>query len=115
MKADQYRYTVAVDDNFHSMDESERFTFGTFTSLDAAIDACRRIVDEFLEENRRGEPLSGDELYKSYVAFGPDPFIQTDDPTIAPVPFSAWTYAREQCFRRATESDEPETGPGAGS
>jgi len=115
MKADQYRYTVAVDDNFHYTDESERFTFGTFTSLDAAMYACRRIVDEFLEENRKGEQLSGDKLYESYVAFGPDPFIQTDDASITGVPFSAWTYAREQCFRRATESDEPETGLGAGS
>jgi hypothetical protein len=107
MKADQYRYTVAVDDNFHYMDESERFTFATYASLEAAVDACRRIVDEFLEENGKGQQPSGDDLYKSYVAFGPDPFIQTDDPSIKGVPFSAWTYAREQCSRRATGLDEP--------
>ena len=110
MKADQYRYTVLVDDNFHYMEESERYTFATFTSLEAAIDACRRIVDEFLDKSLKEGQLSAKAMYGGYVAFGPDPFIQTDDPTIKGVSFSAWTYAREQCFRRAAESGEAETG-----
>ena len=94
MKAEQHRYTVLVDDNFHYMDESERYTAATFTSLEAAIDACPRIVDEFLDESLKEVPLSAHALYEGYVACGPDPFIQTDDPSITGAPFSAWTYAR---------------------
>jgi hypothetical protein len=82
------------------MDESERYTSGTFPSLEAAIRACKHIVDAFLEEDGKGVQPSGDALYKGYVAFGPDPFIVTDDPDIRGVPFSAWTYAQEQCSKR---------------
>ncbi len=96
----RYTYTVLVDDNFHYTDESERYTSGTFPSLEAAIEACRHIVDDFLEESCKGIEPSRDELYEHYVAFGLDPFIMSNDPFIPKVPFSAWTYAREQCSRR---------------
>ncbi len=92
------------------MDESERYTFATFTSFEAAIDACRQIVDEFLDESLKEGPLSAEAMYKGYVACGPDPFIQTDDTSVTGVPFSAWAYARELCSLRAAESGEPETG-----
>jgi hypothetical protein len=99
-KVAEPRYTVFVDDNFHYMDESERYMFGTFPSPEAAIEACRQIVDDFLEESCKGLQPSSEAVYEHYVAFGPDPFIVTNDPSIPKVPFSAWTYAREQCFRR---------------
>lgn len=90
------RYTVFVDDNYHFMDERERYTLGEFDDYASAVAACKRIVDEY--------PLAGDdgsqtaeELYDSYVAGGEDPFI------IPPgtLNFSAWTYAREQCYKIA--------------
>ena len=34
-----------VDDNYHYMDESERYQHGEFATLDAAIEAARKIVD----------------------------------------------------------------------
>ena len=37
------------------------------------------------------------ELYKLYVAFGPDPFVVPLNPKDPDVEFSAWTYAMEQC------------------
>lgn len=102
-------YTVLVDDNFHHMDESERYTSGAFPSLEAAIEACKSIVDDFLDESCKGVQPSSDALYEHYVAYGPDPFIATEDPDIRPVPFSAWKYAREACFRRFGNPETPES------
>ncbi len=106
-----YTYTILVDDNFHYMDESERYTSGKFSSLDAAIEACRHIVDDFLEENCKGVRPTSDALYEHYVAFGPDPFIVSDDPSPPPAPFSAWTYAREQCGRLGKPEINPPSTP----
>jgi len=85
----QYKYTVYVDDNFHYMDESERYKHGEFDDCASAIAACKQIVDEFLKENRS----KGDELLATYLMFGDDPFILTDDPDCK---FSARDYARER-------------------
>jgi hypothetical protein len=41
-------YRVMVDDNFHYMDEDERFEHGSFPTAEEAIAACKRIVDEIL-------------------------------------------------------------------
>ena len=87
-------YKVFVDDNFHYMDESERYEKGEFGSFDAAVAECKRMVDEYLV----GHYIPGktaDELYDSYTSFGEDPFI-------IPVPegadrFSAWAYAEKRC------------------
>ena len=43
-------YTVFVDDNFHYMDESERYKLGEFPDCASAVAACKQIVDEFFEE-----------------------------------------------------------------
>ena len=42
-------YTVFVDDNFHYMDESERYKLGEFADCASAMAACKQIVDEFLD------------------------------------------------------------------
>jgi hypothetical protein len=39
-------YKVMVDDNFHYMEEDERWEYGTFATAEEALDACRRLVDE---------------------------------------------------------------------
>lgn len=102
-----YVYTVLVDDNYHYMDESERYTSGVFPSLAAAIDDCRQIVDDFLEASSKGLQPTSDALYKHYVAFGPDPYITTNDPSLPSDPFSAWTYAKEECSRRCSNPETP--------
>jgi hypothetical protein len=38
-------YKVMVDDNFHYREEDERWEFGTFAAAEAAIAACRKLVD----------------------------------------------------------------------
>jgi hypothetical protein len=87
-------WTVYVDDNFHYMDEDERYVLGTFDSYDTAVTACRKIVDNFLEAN---DAKSADEMFESYVSFGEDPWIK-GRPTMLNQPnFSARKYAGERC------------------
>jgi hypothetical protein len=90
-------YTVFVDDNFHYMDESERYKLGEFADCAAATAACKQIVDEFLiscGENNDAE------LYKQYVTFGEDPWISSED---SECKFSAWNYARERAKQLAQQ------------
>jgi hypothetical protein len=73
------RYTVFIDDNFHYMDESERYKHGEFDDCESAVAACKRIVDEFLSTC---DPSGGaEEMYKQYTG----------------CKFSAWNYAKERC------------------
>jgi len=87
-------YTVMVADNFHYMDEDERWEYGTFATPEEALAACRKLVDEWLALNHK-PGMTAAELYSQYMSFGDDPFI------IAPneaqgAAFSAWDYARER-------------------
>ena len=85
-------YTVFVDDNFHYMDESERYKLGDFEDCASAVAACKQIVDEFLSGcDLNCTPA---ELNHQYVTFGEDPWISTSDPDCK---FSAWDYARSRC------------------
>ena len=86
-------FKVMVDDNFHYMDESERYSAGEFATLDEALAVAKGIVDEFLISAY--EPgISADELMSGYVMFGEDPFIVTAE--VPGVVFSARDYARER-------------------
>jgi hypothetical protein len=88
------RYKVRIDDNFHFEEEDERVEYGTFSTADEALDACRRLVDEsLLAEYKDGE--TADELYERYTSFGDDPFVVALDGS-PKVEFSAWTYARQR-------------------
>lgn len=85
-------YSVYVDDNFHYMDESERYKLGDFDDCSQAIAACKAVVDNFLAECEGRS--TAEELYKQYTSFGSDPWIRTDDPNCK---FSAWSYAEQRC------------------
>jgi hypothetical protein len=85
-------YTVYVDDNFHYMDESERYKLGDYDDCQSAIAACKRIVDEFLAGC--GTNRTPEELFKHYTSFEEDPWISSKD---ASCKFSAWGYAKERC------------------
>ena len=98
-------YKVLVDDNFHYMDESERYEHGEFTTLDAAIEASRKIVDEYLLSAYQ-PGMTTAELLTSYVFFGEDPFIIAKDEKESGVLFSARDYARQRI--------EAMCGPGDG-
>lgn len=87
-------FEVFVDDNFHYMDESERYRLGAFPTCETAIEACRRIVDECLTWAYR-PGMSLGELWQTYSMFGEDPFVMP--PAGVACTFSAWEYARERC------------------
>lgn len=96
MAGSGYTYTVQVDDNFHYMDEAERYKLGDFATLEEAIAASKRVVDRFLEDETSMESPAA-ERYRQYIHFGPDPFITTDDPAGKQPLFSARSYAEERC------------------
>jgi len=87
------KYEVYVDDNFHYMDESERYKLGEFETCEEAVAACKKIVDEFLEQGYT-KGVSFKELYEGYIGFGEDPLIISGDKTCF---FSAWDYAKQRC------------------
>ena len=92
------RYKVMVDDNFHYMEEDERYEFATFSTIEEAIAACKRMVDDDLSALAKGKNYTPDDLYEHYVSFGSDPFIVALDPKDDRPCFSAWDYAKERLF-----------------
>ncbi len=87
-------FTVRVADNFHYMDESESYEHGAFETLEDAIVASKRIVDEFLASALK-PGMTAEALFSQYKSFGDDPYILgSSEPG---VPFSAWTYAELRC------------------
>jgi hypothetical protein len=87
-------FKVFVDDNYHYQDESERYEQGEYESYEAAVAACKLIVDQYLAGAFK-EGMNAAELYKSYVSFGEDPFVV---PNPEGVLFSAWDYAKQRCL-----------------
>jgi len=86
------KYEVYVDDNFHYLDESERYKHGEFETCEEAIMVCKKIVDEFLNQGYE-KGMNFKELYEGYLGFGEDPFIISGDKTCF---FSAWDYAKQR-------------------
>ena len=90
------RYKIVVADNFHYMEEDEQYVGGRYESYDAAVAACRQLVDRSLAGLH--EPgMTADALYNAYTSFGDDPFIVALDDASVGERFSAWGYAKERC------------------
>ncbi len=87
-----HSYKVMVDDNFHYMDESERYQLAEFNSCAAAISACKKLVDDYLLSAYIPD-MTPDQLLVSYLSFGEDPFIISTDEQCS---FSARDYARQR-------------------
>jgi len=98
VRENKMKYTVFVDDNFHMGDEEERYKLDEYDSCQEAMDACKEIVDEFINKGY-SEGMSFKELWEGYMMFGEDPFIQSDDPECK---FSAWNYAKQRCLELCT-------------
>jgi len=90
------KFKVQVNDNSYYMDEGERTDHGVFANADEAVAACKEIVDDDLDAMRK-PGMTAKELYKLYIAFGPDPFVVPLNPSDPDVNFSAWTYAKGRC------------------
>ena len=93
-------YTVLVDDNFHSGDESERYKLGDYQTREQAINACKAKVEEYFERIKPGK-YSFKELWEGYLLYGEDPFISNDD---CADKFSAWEYAKARCVEYAVKN-----------
>ncbi len=92
-------WTVYVDDNFHYMDETERYHLGDFDSYAEAVEACKAIVERFVSSHFK-PGMTAEELLSQYKSFGEDPFIVGDNS----IPeFSAWEYARSRVDEICTE------------
>ena len=88
-------YEVLVDDNFHYMDEEERYSAGVFQTYGEALGHAKRIVDESLLHLHEPGKSVGD-LIARYVSFGEDPWIRpTPEGTER---FSARDYARQRAL-----------------
>jgi hypothetical protein len=101
-------YKVLVDDNYHYMDESERYELGMFPTLAAAIEASQKIVDEFLLSAYQPGMTIG-ALLESYTFFGEDPFIVPTAGEEGGVLFSARDYAKQRCEELCRSKDGRDT------
>jgi len=99
-----------VDDNFHYQNEEERYELGTFLTAEEAIAACKRVVDEDLNNSYKPGD-TGPELYERYTMFGEDPFIVPLDEADSTVKFSGWDYAKERSSVLATQANTPDGEP----
>lgn len=92
------RFTVWVDDNFHYMDESERYKQGEYDILDEAIAVCKKVVETSVEYK---PGATADDLYGEYIMFGEEPFIVGEVEFDA---FNARKYAKEY-FQKLCEGN----------
>jgi guanosine-3',5'-bis(diphosphate) 3'-pyrophosphohydrolase len=74
MMAKEQKYQLRIYDNFHYMDESETYNSGDFETYDEALNAAKKIVDDFLIHNWK-PGMTESELYDQYTSFGEDPMI----------------------------------------
>jgi hypothetical protein len=87
-------YTVMVYDNYHYMNHDDApYRLGDFDTCEAAVAACKRMVDDFLHAEHKPDMPAG-ELWDIYTAFGDDPGILSPGDNCH---FSAWDYARHRC------------------
>lgn len=86
------KYHVFIDENFHFMDESERYSSGDFDSYSEAVDKCKEIIDEFLESAITANDTS-ESLYMCWLMYGENPFIAGGVEDM----FSASQYTEQRC------------------
>jgi hypothetical protein len=86
-------YIVKIADNFNYQDCDKIYTHDSFGTYEAAVKACREIVDQcLLDLFKQKTPKNANELYIIYTMFGEDPYIiPRGEPR-----FSAWQYAEKR-------------------
>lgn len=94
-------YVVLVLDNFHFMDRDEEYELPPFDDAESALQACRKIVDEFLEHSLR-QGVAPAELYDIFGSFGETPLLRVNGSP--PAYFSASDYARLRCAELCADS-----------
>ena len=96
------KYKVYIDDNFHYMDESERYTVGSYNSLEKALEKCKEITISSLE-NLCEKGITPERLSALWSMFGEDPFIVGGGGS---VPFSARKFISTELCKAIIESQK---------
>ena len=94
------KYEVHIDDNFHYMDESERYSVGSYRSLEKAIKKCRKITIRSLKDHYE-KGITPEKLHAQWLMFGEDPFIVGGE---GAVPFSARAFVTTELCREIIDS-----------
>jgi len=94
------KYKVCIDDNYHYMDESERYTAGTYKSLKKAVEKCKKITIRSLEDLYE-KGITPEKLSAQWSMFGEDPFIVGSGGS---VPFSARKFVTTELCKAIIDS-----------
>lgn len=94
----QEKFVVFVDDNYHHLDESERYKLGEFDTFEEAENACKHLVDLSIDEQYQ-PGITPESLFAGYTSYG-------DEPWIAGGGFSAREYAKGRCQEFCKEKEE---------
>jgi hypothetical protein len=72
-------YKVFVDDNYHYMDEGERYAVGSYHLLEDAIEKCKEItirsLENLIENEITPEKLSAQKAYLWIAESKPQPIF----------------------------------------
>ena len=99
------KYKVYIDDNYHYMDESERYAVGSYHSMEEAIEKCKEITIRSLEDLFE-EGITPEKLSAQWSMFGDDPFIIGGDGS---VPFSAREFITPELCKAIIEAHDTDT------
>ena len=96
------KYKVCIDDNYHYMDESERYSAGSYDSLEEAIAKCKAMTIDSLESFYE-KGITPEKLSAQWAMFGEDPFIIGADGS---VPFSARKFITPELCKKIIETNK---------
>ncbi|HVS04518.1 MAG TPA: hypothetical protein VMT16_17275 [Thermoanaerobaculia bacterium] len=102
-------FEVWVNQPFHLSGEGEQYRIGGFATCAAACDACRRVIEEFLESHA-GPLADAKALFAAWGDSGPEPWVKVCGG--GECPFSAATYARQRCDAIYAEGAPPPAAAG---
>ena len=94
------RYEVFVDDNYHYMDESERYSVGSYDSLEEAVSRCKELTINSLKDLYE-KGITPEKLQTQWAMFGEDPYVFGGD---GAVPFSARKFISTELCKEIIDS-----------
>ncbi len=94
------KYKIYVDDNYHYMDESERYVADSYSSLEEAVERCKELTIKSLKDLYE-DGITPENLSAQWAMFGEDPFVRGGDGS---VPFSARKFITTELCRAIIES-----------
>jgi len=96
------QYKVFVDDNYHYMDKSERYTVGSYDSLEEAVNKCKEITIKSLKDLYE-KGITPEKLKTQWLMFGEDPYVFGGD---GAVPFSARKFISTELCKEIVDSSD---------